>query len=164
MPSNYKTQHAGKYKYPLNSVHKLGYLQLNGKSICWEHIKQLYYIATETTGLSTVHKLKYEHIFLSGFSKMRVDYAAQVNQTTINNYCDHYNLLMCKQVLSQSVATALRVHVKEAEETANFAEMFDKYFDLLNVTNYTKCITKQKKFQQPYRWANDARLVVILLN
>ena len=56
------------------------YLQLNGKSMSWEHIKQLYHTATETTGLSTVHKLKYEHIYLSGFSKMRVDYAAQVHQ------------------------------------------------------------------------------------
>ena len=29
-------------------------------------------------GLSMVHKLKYEHIHLTSFSKMRVDLAAQV--------------------------------------------------------------------------------------
>ena len=29
-------------------------------------------------GLSLVHKLKYEHVYLSSFSKMRVDLAAQV--------------------------------------------------------------------------------------
>ena len=49
----------------------------------------------------------------------------------------------------------------KAEETANFAENFDKYFDLLNVTNYTECYKKRKVFQAPYRWANDARLEVI---
>ena len=32
----------------------------------------------------------------------------------------------------------------EAEETANFAENFDKYFDLLNVTNYTECYKKKE--------------------
>ena len=70
---------------------------------------------------------------------------------------------MYQQVLSQSVATGLRIHVKEADETANFVEMLDKYFDMLNVNNYTTCITKRKKFQQPYRWGNDARLKVIIL-
>ena len=29
-------------------------------------------------GLSILHKLEYEHVYLSSFSKMRVDLAAQV--------------------------------------------------------------------------------------
>ena len=33
---------------------------------------------TQTPGLSIVPKLKYEHIHLNSFSKMRVDLAAQV--------------------------------------------------------------------------------------
>ena len=33
---------------------------------------------TETPGLSIAHKLKYEHIKLTNFSKMHVDLAAQV--------------------------------------------------------------------------------------
>ena len=33
---------------------------------------------TNTPGLSLVPKLKYEHVFLTSFSKMRVDLAAQV--------------------------------------------------------------------------------------
>uniref|UniRef100_A0A1X7V4D4 Transposable element P transposase-like RNase H domain-containing protein n=3 Tax=Amphimedon queenslandica TaxID=400682 RepID=A0A1X7V4D4_AMPQE len=52
-------------------------LQLNGKSISWEHIKQLHSLVTETKRLSTVHKLKFENIYLTGFSKMRVDLAAE---------------------------------------------------------------------------------------
>lgn len=35
------------------------------------------------TGLSMVHKVKYEHIFLGAFSKMRVDLAAQVSKGEI---------------------------------------------------------------------------------
>ena len=48
----------------------------------------------------------------------------------------------------------------EGDETARFVEMFDKFFDALNVTNYTKCITKRKYFQTAYTWANDFRLEV----
>ena len=35
---------------------------------------------TSTPGLSLVPKLKYEHVYLTGFSKMRVDLAAQVSK------------------------------------------------------------------------------------
>ena len=65
------------------------------------------------------------------------------------------------QVLSQSVVNGLRLHIKDAEETANFADKFDKFFDILNVKNYTECITKRKQFRQPYRWESDARLEVL---
>ena len=33
----------------------------------------------KATGLAMVSKLKYEHLHLTSFSKMRVDHAAQVN-------------------------------------------------------------------------------------
>lgn len=53
------------------------------------------------------------------------------------------------------------MHFKEeASETANFIEKMDKFFDLLNVTNYTKCYTKLKYFQTPYRWTKDFRIEV----
>jgi hypothetical protein len=52
--------------------------------VTWEHIEKLYYddsgFQSSTPGLSMVPKLKYEHVFLSSFSKMRVDLAAQVLQ------------------------------------------------------------------------------------
>lgn len=58
------------------------FLQCNGKEIKWQHIVDLYERnagrITETPGLSIAHKLKYEHIKLTNFSKMRVDLAAQV--------------------------------------------------------------------------------------
>ena len=57
------------------------------------------------------------------------------------------------------------MHLKEeAKKTIVFVEMFDKFFDMLNVTNYTKCITKRKHFQSPYRWSKDIRLEVCIIN
>lgn len=53
-------------------------MQFRGKAISWKYIIQLYEIATKSTGLTTLPKLKYEHVRLSYFSKMRVDLAAQV--------------------------------------------------------------------------------------
>lgn len=38
-------------------------------------------MATENFGLTTLPKLKYEHVYLNSFSKMRVDLASQVNDT-----------------------------------------------------------------------------------
>uniref|UniRef100_A0A1X7TI06 THAP-type domain-containing protein n=1 Tax=Amphimedon queenslandica TaxID=400682 RepID=A0A1X7TI06_AMPQE len=114
-------------------------MQYNGNPISWKFIVKLYHIITESTGLTVLPKIKYEHVFLTNFSKMRVDLAAQV--------------------LSQSVATALRTYLKgESEETAKYIEMFDRIFDSLNVTNYTTCYTKRKYFQSPYRWNNDLRI------
>ena len=49
--------------------------------ISWSHVSQLYYDATagkEAPGLSLAPKLKYEHVHLTSFSKMRVDLAVQV--------------------------------------------------------------------------------------
>ena len=89
---------------------------------------------------------------------MRVDLAAQVSQIIIGSF--NCNCPFIK-VLSQSVATALRTYLKgESEETAKYLEMFDKFFDCLNVTNYTTCYIKRKYFQSPYRWNNDLRIQV----
>ena len=55
------------------------YTQCNGKDITWEHLEELYLLdTTSTNGLRLVPKLRYEHIHLTTFSKMRVDLAAQV--------------------------------------------------------------------------------------
>lgn len=59
----------------------LQFEQCNGKEISWKHLEDLYHrdsgADTEAPGLAMVPKLKYEHIHLSSFSKMRVDLAAQ---------------------------------------------------------------------------------------
>jgi len=62
------------------------------------------------------------------------------------------------QVLSDSVAKALPLVVGEAaSETALFTGVFDSFFDLLNVTNFTNGTRYRKPFQHPYRHAEDRR-------
>ena len=59
------------------------------------------YLKNSHSGLSLVPKLKYEHVYLTSFSKMRVDLAAQVCHVhcvwynIINKYY-HTNFCCCK--------------------------------------------------------------------
>ena len=65
------------------------------------------------------------------------------------------------QVLSESVSKALTLYGGDkAEETAKFAEIFDKFFDCLNVSNFTDGKYNRKPFQDPYRSGTDFRLTV----
>ena len=58
-------------------------LQVNGKTISWRHLEELYQakvaLSNRSGGLYLLQKLKLEHIQLSSFSRMRVDLAAQVS-------------------------------------------------------------------------------------
>jgi len=95
----------------------------------------------QSPGLSLLPKLKYEHVHLTSFSKMRVDLAAQV--------------------LSESVSKALKLTGgPEAEETAVFISNMDKFFDCLDVNNFTSGVRQRKPFQLPYRSGDDFRLKV----
>lgn len=49
----------------------------------------------------------------------------------------------------------------ETKETRRFVCIFDKFFDSLNVSNFTNGKHKRKVFQQPYRSSNDFRLKVV---
>ena len=65
-------------------------------------------------------------------------------------------------MLSDSVSKALPLVVgAEAEETAKFVSMFDTFFDIMNVTNFTNGMRYRKPFQHPYRHAEDSRLKVL---
>ena len=48
----------------------------------------------------------------------------------------------------------------EVRETVKFVEMFDKFFDCLNVNNFSVGYQKRKEFKLPYRSAHDFRLKV----
>ncbi len=59
-------------------------VQYKGKFILWSHLRDLYKKDTSTAmGLRIVPKLKYEHVSLTSFSRMRVDLAAQVHIAAI---------------------------------------------------------------------------------
>ena len=52
---------------------------VSSKDINWSHIVALYLRnGGAATGLNLIPKLKYEHVYLTSHSKMRVDLAAQV--------------------------------------------------------------------------------------
>jgi len=55
-------------------------LQCNGKEISWSHLCRLYNLnrSNKAPGYAMITKLKYEHIVLTSYSKMRVDLATQV--------------------------------------------------------------------------------------
>ena len=61
-------------------THPTCILQCEGEEISWRHLISLYYRNNGSSHdqLSLVPKLKYEHVYLNSFSKMRVDLAAQV--------------------------------------------------------------------------------------
>ena len=69
------------------------------------------------------------------------------------------------QVLSSSVANALRITFgDEAAGTAYFCEMFDKFFDCLNVSNFDAGKRARNAFKSPYRSRCDFRLKVLFLH
>ena len=68
------------------------------------------------------------------------------------------------QVLSESVSTAMTlIGGQEMQGTAKFAFMFDKFFDMLNVSNFTNGTRYRKRFLQPYRSGDDFQLTVSLI-
>ena len=48
----------------------------------------------------------------------------------------------------------------DAQETAKFIEMFDKFFDCLNVDNLNEGNQEKKDFKKPYEKKDDIRLTV----
>ena len=100
-----------------NGLYNTGFT-MEGKVISWEHIKVLYNIK-KFDKIQVAGKLSENHMNLTSFSKMRVDYAAET--------------------LSQSVASGLRSVImlssklpKEAIHTAEFCEFFNCLFDIFN--------------------------------
>lgn len=73
-------------------------------------------------------------------------------------------MLICfsfMQVLSESAGKALQLFGgPDTSETAKFILNFDRFFDILNVSNFHNGTRKHKPFQQPYCNSDDARLKV----
>ena len=52
------------------------------------------------------------------------------------------------------------VGMAEVTETVKFVALFDKFFDCLNISNFTNGTLKRKAFKHPYHHVNDFRLAV----
>ena len=64
-------------------------------------------------------------------------------------------------MLSESASKALTLRGgHETEETARFILMMDKFFDCVNVRNFTHGIRAAKPFQMPYWGSDDQRVKV----
>eukprot|EP00731_Ephydatia_muelleri_P032664 Em0024g208a len=111
-------------------------LLCNGMPISWDHLKELYTknrAQADDTGLA----LKFEHIHLTSYSKMRVDLAAQV--------------------LSNSVAKELLCLLAKRHRIY-FAEIFDRFFDCLNSSSLSAGKRSRNPFRSPYRSGTDWKL------
>ena len=65
------------------------------------------------------------------------------------------------QVLSECVSKALTLTGgPEVEGTATFTQMFDKFFDIMNVTNFDNGKKQRKAFKNRYISGDDFRLKV----
>lgn len=65
-------------------------MQINGQDISWQQLIKLYErhctMKHSAPGLSILCRLKYEHLHLTSYSKMRVDLAAQVSYNSRGEY------------------------------------------------------------------------------
>ncbi len=65
------------------------------------------------------------------------------------------------QVLSKTVADAFSYEANSnLRETERFVRLFDRFFDCMNVRNFTEAIYQRKPDLRPYRRSDDPRLSV----
>ena len=77
----------GVYKDKYTVIIILYSKQKDGHYISWKHLTDLYERDKgKATGIAMASKLKFEHINLTSFAKMRVDLAAQASQQLINSH------------------------------------------------------------------------------
>ena len=113
------------------------YMWNSGFFILWSHISQIYDEQLQS-GLKFVPKLTSDHIYLTPYSVMRVNLAAQVLSDTVGNVLRQFG-------------------PPEATGTANFCLMMDKFFYCLNVRNTIEHEFKRKPFLKPYDSVDDER-------
>lgn len=110
----------------------------NGKHILWDHFVQAFEKDSHAI-LRLASKITWSHIHLNPFSRMKVNFAAQV--------------------LSNTMATAITLIVGEpASETVKFIKMFNTFFDIVNTRNYSESKVKNNPNLAPFENANDWRL------
>jgi len=65
------------------------------------------------------------------------------------------------QALSNTVMKGIRKLLgEEAENTIKFIDMFDKFFDCVNVCNFVSCQHSKNPFKSPYQSKSDFQLQV----
>lgn len=117
-------------------------LYKNGKEILWAHIIEVYNIDSKNV-TRKLPKLKFEHVYLDSYSRMRVKLATQVLSNSVANYME--------DTLGD-----------KASETVIFLRYMNKFFDTMNVANLTSGKRKRNANIEPFRSSDDSRLKVIV--
>ena len=107
----------------------------DGKYVLFRHIADLFY-SDQEFALHALPKLTLDHIVLTPYSKMKVKLAVQV--------------------LSKSVAIALRETEEDVSATADFCDMTNGFFDCTNVRSLTEH-SQKNPFIMPYTTPDDYR-------
>ena len=108
----------------------------NGKELLWKHIIDLY--ETDRKNMPrTMPKLTNEHVYLTSYSKMRVNLATQILSETVSKVMMAYS-------------------PPETHETAVFLGLMDKFFDCCN-SRPAGSVHKRKPFLAPYTSVDDSR-------
>lgn len=111
----------------------------DGKDISWLHLLRLFEDHCELAMYSPCPKLTRQHIDITPFGCMKVNYAAQI--------------------LSSSVANALELmYGDNVSETINFIRNMNRFFDCMNVRNLFEGRNKRNDDLNPYTSVDDQRL------
>ena len=115
---------------------------------------------SETPGVSMVHKLKYKHLHLTNFSKMRVDLDVQLIVILVNT---HDVLFFCLRLCRSQWQLPLSWNLETLlVKLSNLSETWIT-FDCFNVSSFTKGKLKQNWLLSPYHKDNDFRMEVCVL-
>ena len=80
--------------YALFKILKYTFTKNNGKHILWEHLCHLHAYTQAESGLYVGHRLTYEHVHLTSYSKMKVNLAAQVFIYNCNKLIGYIQLII----------------------------------------------------------------------
>ena len=108
-----------------------------GLFLIWNHINDIF-LEDQECGLQLLPKITYEHVCLTPYSVMNVRLAAQVLSTTVRKVLSNYG-------------------PADPAGTAEFCLMFDKFFDIMNVSSTTASSRELKPFNAPFSSTDDPR-------
>ena len=113
------------------------YMWIDGDFIIWQHIIQLYNDDLEN-GLKLLPRITSDHIRLTLYSVMRVNLAAQILSSTVSSVLQNFGS-------------------PGSSGTSKYCQMFDQFFDCLNVRSLKEYKRKRKPMLAPYTDIGDAR-------
>ena len=103
----------------------------------WNHINDIF-LEDQECGLQLLPKITYEHVYLTQYTVMNVRLAAQVLSTTVSKVLSNYG-------------------PADAAGTAEFCLIFDKFFDIMNVSSTTASSRELKPFNASFLSTDDPR-------